>query len=417
MIDAHKIIYNGLSSEEFDVTLHLTFEGDSGASDSFLNRETVSTVSYDGSRKYIHSAKFTDSAMPKFTLIKKNFSDFTFEENRRILSWLTSSSRPLWLEIYKDDSNVISYRYFCIPTNIELYKLGNSRVIGYQFEIDSSAPYAYSRLFKYPEDPDNLEEIADYLQVSGENTFTITCGTDEYNKLVYPRVTVNFNSEKVYIPIDRDPTINQYKMMSNIIYHNTNTNKYYVNIPNYNYKGEIMGIFGADINSQQADSSTLGNYYYYPANRTLYKGVQIYELATTFTSGTTYYLDNKGLTVADPQPTNKQEIQSGEYYISESFGWEAVTIIGTGIQIENNSVIDNAGGITKTTIVGCRPGEQVVFDGTNRVISSSLDPMRIIGDDFNWEWIPLTEGENRFTVTGNCQIKFEWIEPRKVGNL
>ena len=417
MIDAHKIIYNGLSSEEFDVTPHLAFDGDSGASDSFLNREVVSTENYDGSHKYIHNATYTDSAMPRFTLIKKDFSDFTPEENRRILSWLTSSSKPLWLEIYKDDSNVLSYRYFCIPTNIELYKLGNGRVVGYEFEISSSAPYAYSRLFKYPTDPDNAEEIADYLQVSGTSTFSITCGTDEYNKLLYPKVTINFNNEKVYIPIDYDPTINQYKMMPNIIYHNENTNKYYVNLPNYNYKGEIMGIFAADINHQQADVSTLGNYYYYPAARTLYKGVQVYELATTFSTDTTYYVDSKGITKANPQPTSEQEVKNGKYYVSKSFGWEAVAIIGTGVQIENNSVIDRAGGITKTTIIGCRPGEQVIFDGTNKVVSSSLDPMRIISEDFNWVWIPLTEGRNDFTVTGNCQIKFEWIEPRKVGSL
>ena len=60
----------------------------------------------------------------------------------------------------------------------------------------------------------------------------------------------------------------------------------------------------------------------------------------------------------------------------------------------------------------------LALDGTNKVISgNNYSKTRIIGDGFNWEWIPFAYGENNLTVMGNCKIKFEWLEPRKVGSM
>ena len=422
MISPYRISWSGLSSLDFDCWTELSFDSDSGNTSTFLNRENIITEHYDG-RRTIHRTKYQEVLTPTITFIKQNYGDFDAAENRKILSWLTSSDKPGWLEIYHDDSNVLSYKLWGNWTEIEQYKLANGRVVGYVASFESSYPTAYSRLFTYPSNPDSLEQIADYLQVSGINTFSITCGTDEYNKVIYPTVTINFNSTNAYIPIDRNPTEDSYEMMHNVIYRNQNTNKYYVNVPSCNYKGEVSGIFSTDINSQRVNSSMIDNYYYCSIDRILYKGIVIYKPATTFTEGITYYSDTNG-TVAKIQPTNDSEVTNEEYYVVSTnddgtpvYGWEAVANIGIGIQIENSYRLNGEDCHSKTVITGNIPKEQIVLDGTNKVVSSSLTPMRIIGDDFNWIWIPIAEGTNNITITGNCGVRFEWIEPRKVGSL
>jgi hypothetical protein len=432
MIDAHRLVFNNISSEEFDVTPHLSFDNENGASDSFLNREAISTEIYDGSRRFIHGSKYTDSATPRFTLIKKNFGDFTPEENRRILAWLTSNSKPSWLEVYQDDSNALSYRYFCVPTTVEQYKLSNGRVVGYEFEIFSDAPYAWSRQFIYPEVYATTEEISnndetnDYLTISGTESFKITCNTDEYNKPIYPKVTVTFKGKNPYFPIDVNPLEeNTYLMVPNVIY----------------------------------------------------SWVEKYRRATDYKEGTTYYSDKNG-TEANPQPINSTQITDGEYYIFVnqihyfvnlngtkhngryvihppvdsdpvagenttdykyyyfpkdnaikttvatkvndivSYKWETVALIGMAVRIKNTYILDGVSTTKEAIIAGGTMDEVVVLDGTNKIVSGTKGTAaRIIGDAFNWEWIPFVYGENNITVSGNCTVKFEWLEPRKVGSL
>jgi hypothetical protein len=378
MIDAHHLIFNKFSTEDFDVTAHVSFGGDSGATETYLNREGVYTEHYDGHRT-IHRAKHSEAFTPRFTLVKKDFSDFDDASNRRILSWLTASDKPGWLEVYHDDSNVLSWRVFGCVTSVEQYKLGNGRVVGYEFEIEGSHPYAWSRKFTYPEVHENLTEVGtndetnDYLVISEPTTFKVTCTSDEYNKVLFPKVTITFGDKNIYIPIDEDPTVEAYEMMPNVIY--LYNNNHYVNIGGNKYT--LTGIFSSDITNQQASATTLNKYYYFSGNKAIYKGVAS---------------DNV-------------------------YSWELVGYVGAGVQIENSYTLNGETKYSKSILVGGTPKETVVLDGTNKVISSTITPFRIIGDDFNWEWIPLAEGENNITITGNCKIKFEWIEPRKVGSL
>ena len=390
MIDAHRIVYNNLSSEEFDVTPHLSFGSESGASNSFLNREAISTEVYDGSRKFIHGSKYTDSATPRFTLIKNNFEDFTPEENRRILSWLTSNSKPSWLEVYQDDSNVVSYRYFCVPTTIEQYKLSNGRVVGYEFEIFSDAPYAWSRKFIYPEVYATTEEIGnndetnDYLQVSGANSFTITCNTDEYNKPLYPKVTVTFKGKNKYFPINVNPLEeNTYHMVPNVIYS-------WIDAESVEHL--YINLNGVEDNGRYAIQAISGS----P------------EPNGTFTDYDYYYFVEDGYI--------KKLISTIDNGVS-TYSWKPIAQVGMAVRISNTYTLN--GTTTKEAIIaGGTMDETIVLDGMNKIISGTKGTTaRIIGDDFNWEWIPLVYGENNITVMGNCTIKFEWLEPRKVGSL
>ena len=59
--------------------------------------------------------------------------------------------------------------------------------------------------------------------------------------------------------------------------------------------------------------------------------------------------------------------------------------------------------------------EIIVLDGANKVVSSSRSIGRIFGGDFDFNWIPLYEGNNRITVIGNCTVTFDWRSPVKIG--
>ena len=87
------------------------------------------------------------------------------------------------------------------------------------------------------------------------------------------------------------------------------------------------------------------------------------------------------------------------------------------MEISNTYKHRNKTTIVKSTIVGCYKNEIITLDGTNRVIASSNTPLRVFGNDFNWKFPYLIKGENNITISGNCVIKIEWSEPRKVGQL
>ena len=60
-------------------------------------------------------------------------------------------------------------------------------------------------------------------------------------------------------------------------------------------------------------------------------------------------------------------------------------------------------------------GEIIVLDGANKVVSSSRSIGRVFGSDFDFNWIPMYEGNNKITVVGNCTVTLDWRSPIKVG--
>lgn len=390
MISAHRLIFNGFSTEDFDAIPYLSFESDDGVISSFLNRDGVYTEHYDGHRT-IHRAKYNEAFIPRFTLIKKDENDFDAAENRKILSWLTASEKPGWLEVYKDDSNVLEWRVFGCITSVEQYKLGNGRIVGYEFEMESSHPYAWSRKFTYPEVFETIEEVGnndennDYLTVYGTEKFTITCNTDEYNNFLYPKVTIIFKGENPYFPININPLEeNTYHMVPNVIYSWTDIEKVehlYVNLN------------GTEDNGRYAIQAILGS----P------------EPNGTFTDYDYYYFVNDGYI--------KKLITTTENNIT-SYGWKSIVKVGMATRISNTYTLNGISTTKEAIIAGGAMDETIILDGTNKIISGTKGATaRIIGDNFNWEWIPFVYGENNITVMGNCTVKFEWLEPRKVGSL
>lgn len=273
MVSPHRIRYSGIFSNELNIPDLITcvaFDSDSGEANTFLSREAVASESYDGRYKRIHNMKYTETFSPKFTFTKSNFGDFSQEEVRATLKWLTQKDTTALLEVYYDDSNVVSWASIGGFVELSLQKLANNRTVAITATWDSISPFAMSDLYT------TTKTITE-----ADNKITINIDTDD-NKPVYPRVTIQTNG-------------------NNIKFINKHTD-----------------FFNA----------------------------------------------------------------------SKSYN---------SLELTNNA-----------------SDEAVTIDGANKIIKTSLT-RRIFGDDFNWVWLELYDGKNEITVDGNCDVKLEWREVRKVG--
>lgn len=359
MVAPYRIKFRNQTNEDYDLIVGTAFDSDHGNTESFFNKEAVSSSIYDGSRRNVHGYHYTEVMNVSITLIKQDYSDITDRETRRIISWLTGSNKVEELTVYKDDSEVISYRLIGNVTNIEQYKMGNNRVVGYVINFENIAPWAFS-------------PVRIITKICTEpTTFTFNCKTDVYEKHLFPRITVTVG-DSFYIPVQEDPTTEFFEMLDNTVYKFENS--YYAKVNNQKYH---ISVTESKIETQVPSAATVGKYCLSLSDNIIYKGVA---------------LDNK-------------------------YGWEKAVQTGAGFEIKN-TYYENGVDVTVCSIItDCFENETITIDGDNRLISSSETPMRIIGDSFNWEWLYLVPGENHITVSGVGTFIFEWVEPIKIGNL
>jgi hypothetical protein len=369
MIAPYKITWQNLSSLDKDLWTELAFDSESGEASSFLSREAITTEHINGSYRRIHGHKYNEVITSRITLIKQDYSDFTHEQNRDILAWLTSTSKPGWLEVYHDDSEVVSYRLFGNWTEIEQYKLGNGRCVGYVCTFESSSPYAWSRQHTATE---SISETSE--------PFKIVCNSDEYGKVLYPKVTIKFKGRNPYFPINIDPVEDQtYSMVPNVIYVDANKdNILYVDLKSETDNGRY--VIGHTTSQTPASSATTDYDYYYITDENLIKK-----------------------TVANTVDGNSV------------YSWETVVEPSMAVKINNAYVLNGEEKTSETIVAGGVLNGEIVLDGTNKVISGINGST--VGDNFNWVWVPLAMGTNTLTVMGLCEITLDWIEPRKVGDL
>lgn len=208
MISVNRIVFNKFSSQDFDLICDLAFDGDGGETDSFLTREAVESESYRGEFKRVHNYKYTESFAPKFTFIKKDFEDFTFEEQRRVIKWLTSTHNASFLTVYYDDSEVVTWEALGGFTEITTYKIGNGRTVGFVVTFESVNPYALSELHTITKDVSNPTD----------NIITINLETDEPQSCVYPRITVKQNNVTSIVEVSRALT-DADQWLDGVVYH------------------------------------------------------------------------------------------------------------------------------------------------------------------------------------------------------
>lgn len=374
MISPYKIRFRNKTNIDYDVIVDVSFSDDNSEVDSFLNKEVISSTSWDGSYKRIHGYKYNQPLTATLTFVKNDFCDFNDWENRRILSWLSSGDEMQKLEIYKDDTEVISYVLYGNIITLQQRKIANNRVIGYICEFENTSPYAYS--------PTKTIERT----VNASESILIKCYSDEEEKKLYPKITITIG-DNIYLDTNEDPMQSSFEMMPNTVYRYNDPQYADINPPIYTYyvcidgrKYALAGIFpaGTKIEDQTSDSSTKGLCYLCLNDMKVYQGC---------------IMDNSG------------------------YGWSFMCKVRNGVEISNTYKHGNKTTIVKSTIVGCYKNEIITLDGTNRVIASSNTPLRVFGNDFNWKFPYLIKGENNITISGNCVIKIEWSEPRKVGQL
>lgn len=199
MIAIKKMKVNNYSSNDFptfDLILDCSIgDSDNGTISSYLTREGVASETYDGRRKNISNLKYTEVFSPKVTILKKDFKDFTMDEQRQVLKWLTGSDKVTFFDLYDDIySEAPIYCILGFVSTIETYKIANQRTIGYVVTIESVSPFAYSPINTFRR------------TITAPTTFTITCDNDD-TSYIYPRVTVKHNGTSVEIKNSTTNTI------------------------------------------------------------------------------------------------------------------------------------------------------------------------------------------------------------------
>lgn len=211
MINPYRITWNEFSSLDFDVLTDLAFDSDNGAVETHLSREAVVSETYNGELKRASGYKWNESFTFQMTFVKNDFGDFSSEENRRILKWLTSRRTPGFINVYKDDSEVIEFAALGNFVNVSSYKLGNGRVVGYIADWESLTPYAFSDLYT----------VTKTISNATDNKITIEIDTDD-SQPVYPRITVQGKSTVVPIAAGTKLTALS-DMVENTVYFNGTT--------------------------------------------------------------------------------------------------------------------------------------------------------------------------------------------------
>lgn len=334
----------------------VSFNGEVGETDSYLSRESVFTQNYRGSRRDIYHYAYTDVLTPVITFMKYDFSPFSFEENRKVLSWLTGTRKAGLLEIYEEE-NVVKYCLTGNFTEIQQYKQ-DSQVIGYLVTFESNSPFAFSDVIERSVSLNSAAEIV--LSNAG----------DDRDDMVYPVFEIEQGSD-TYFHVDTLPSLPD--MIPDVIYQLPD-NTYHIRVEG-DTVSQLSGIFDGNIEDQVTDGNTLGKYYYCPNDGSVYKGSSI------VVDGTTNYI------------------------------WQAVckNVYGA-VEIINQTTGK------RTYIRKLNRTEKVVINGTNQVISSTWEN-RIYGDDFNWEWLGLVQGDNELQINGNAEVTIKYRVPIKCGDM
>lgn len=327
MLAPHRIKFAGVFINELnapDLIMDCAFDSDNSEVSTFLTREAVASEMYDGRNRRISSFKYTETFAPKFTFMKKGFEDFTQDEVRALLKYLTSKDTTGLLEVYDDDSNVVSWASIGNFSEIQLYKIANKRTVGVTAVWNSISPFALSDLYT----------VTKTISNPTDNKITIEIDTDD-NKPVYPRITITEKGSVVRIP-----------------------------------SGTVLTYLSDMVEN------------------------------TAYFNGTTYYWKTEDST--DP-------IYFKSSITNPNLSTTSVRFRNTHTDFFNQKTV-----LDPTIVKNNNTTEIVTLDGANKIVSSN-SVRRIFGDDFNLRHLELYDGKNEIAIEGNCEVKLEWREARKVG--
>ena len=370
MVSPQKIKYNGVFSDTglgaLDIILDVAFDSDNGATSSYLNRSAVAGESHDGRYKNTTRYKYDELFSPQFTIVKKDFSDFSQDEIRQVFKYLTSTDRPALLEVYYDGaSNLVDWACIGGWTSIETYKIANNRTVGIVAQFEAVHPFALSDLYTVTK---TITET--------DNKITIDIDTDD-NKPVYPRITIQEKGAVVNVPSGTIYNA-QSDMVENTAYFNGATYywksaeiTYSTTKPDYNWNV-------IEVDGDYTDADTIENNKIYRYKK----------------SGKYYWID--------------------PYYFHSSAANPNLATTSVRLRNTHTDFFGQSKTLDAVVVKNNNTTEKIVLDGTNKIVTSD-SVNRIFGDDFNWQWLELYDGKNEITIEGNCEVTLEWREVRKVG--
>ena len=114
---------------------------DNGLTDTFLSMDISSDDYYDGTKRYTYNSRYNTQAIVTITVVKNNGKDFSLQQVRSCLRWLTGAKTDSWLDMYNGDE--IKYSFLGRVTNVQNYKL-DARIVGLTITFTSVSPWAYS---------------------------------------------------------------------------------------------------------------------------------------------------------------------------------------------------------------------------------------------------------------------------------
>ena len=180
---AYYFKYRQKTNKDFGLITSVAFGNDAGFDQigTATAVEGVTSDKYDGTR-IDYSAKYLECVELQITMVKDNYEDFTREDKRAILRWLSANKQASWIEFYDSDGGEI-IQVFGRFTSIE-EKTADSRTIGMIAVFTSRFPYGFSP----------LREIKQ--KFIGKETVRIMNDTDVLDDYVRPYFTIKI-SEKI----------------------------------------------------------------------------------------------------------------------------------------------------------------------------------------------------------------------------
>lgn len=461
MLAPNRIRFGGVFSNELnmpDLIMDCAFESDDSEVSTFLTREAVASESYDGRTRRISSFKYTENFAPKFTFLKKGFGDFTQEEIRILLKYLTYTDTTGLLEAYDNDSNVISWASIGNFSEIQLYKIANKRVVGVTAVWDSISPFCFSDLYTITQNVATEIKTTMYYWTAladGASTpqylltyvKTPVVGTTVYSVPSAVSGTVISTAITLYGTILAVNEDGSYVIDDTIFTLTLQGTKY-----KRTYNNQIVINIDTDDNQPVYPRITI-NHGYNGAPHTIipvppgtvYSATSDLVENTVYFNGTTYYWKTAGKVSGTTKPSYDWDVIEIDHAYTSSDTWEVNTIYyyptnqtyywidpyyfhsatssnnpnltTTSVKITNQhyDAFNQASTPASMIVKNNSSTEQIIIDGANRIISSS-STRRIFGDDFSWDWLPLYDGKNVLTVEGNCEVTLEYRETRKIGS-
>lgn len=188
---AYYFKYRNQYNTDYDLITSISFDAGFDQIGTATAVESVTSDKYDGSR-IDYGSRYTEQIELQITMVKKDYKDFTREEKRSILRWLSANKQASWLQLYDEDGGEI-IEFFGRFTSVE-EKIADSRTIGMIAVFTSPFPYGFS----------SLREINQTF--IGTDTLIIHNDTDVLDEYVRPYFTITPSKKVEQISIKNKNT-------------------------------------------------------------------------------------------------------------------------------------------------------------------------------------------------------------------